>query len=148
MTDTRNYLADARSDAAEMAASFADEIVEQITDDGEASTDLYNDYHNADAYHHENHVDRSYDLIEAAALLDQLDDYEETDHGLWDGLEPRRAIGAQAAYTYGNAVYALWREIIEEINADASDGIIGDMLADKMGADHIRARVLEIIRDF
>lgn len=114
-----NYLEYAQSDAADMAENFLDEIVESFIDnDGEASTDLLNDYSGADSYHHETHVDRSYSLQEAAELLDELNSYEETDEGLWQGQQPRDAISTQAAYTYGNAVYSLWRDIIQTINDD------------------------------
>jgi hypothetical protein len=57
-------------------------------------------------------------LLEAADLLAELGQYEEDDSGLWEGLSPREAVSAQAAYTYGNAVYSLWQERIEEINSD------------------------------
>ena len=36
-------------------------------------------------------------------------------------MEPRWAIAAQAAYTYGNAVYSEWHDLIEKINNEASD---------------------------
>jgi hypothetical protein len=125
MTETTNYLREAADDAADTVRNFADEILEQLLDDGEASDDLLNDYPNGDAWHHECHVDKDYSLIDAATLIDQLRDFEENDSGLWEGLEPRRAIAAQAAYTYGNAVYSEWRELIEKINSEAS-GIIND----------------------
>ena len=125
MTETTNYLREAADDAADTVRNFADEILEQLLDDGEASDDLLNDYPNGDAWHHECHVDKDYSLIDSATLIDQLRDFEENDSGLWEGLEPRRAIAAQAAYTYGNAVYSEWRELIEKINSEAS-GIISD----------------------
>lgn len=118
-----NYRDEAKGDALDTVKEFRDEILDQLKDDGEASDDLLNDYCNGDAYHHESHVDRDYDLSESAEVLDQLSEYEETDSGLWEGLEPRRAIAAQAAYTYGNAVYAYWRENIEEINEAVADAI-------------------------
>ena len=125
MTETTNYLREAADDAADTVRNFADEILEQLLDDGEASDDLLNDYPNGDAWHHECHVDKEYSLIDAATLIDQLMEFEETDSGLWEGLEPRRAIAAQAAFTYGNAVYSEWRELIEKINSEAG-GIISD----------------------
>ncbi len=118
-TMTTTYLDDARRDAAETVRNFLDEVVEQLIDRARgASDDLYNDYHDGDSYHHETHVDKAYNLQEAAELLDQLSEYEETDSGLWEGLAPREAIGAQAAYTYGQAVSCLWAELIKEINED------------------------------
>jgi hypothetical protein len=113
-----SWLEDAKSDAKETAHNFLEEIVESYIDNGEASDDLNNDYAGGDSWHHESHVDKSYSLQEAAELLDELDDYEETDEGLWEGQKPRDAISTQAAYTYGNAVYGCWRDIIKEINDD------------------------------
>ena len=111
-----DYRQNARDDAQETGLEFLDQIVEQLEEKGEASDDLYNDYDGGDAWHHESHVDRWYNLTEAAELLDQLCDYTETDSGLWEGLEPRQAIGRQAAHTYGNAVYSEWIDLINAIN--------------------------------
>jgi hypothetical protein len=117
VTKTTNYRDEARTDAWAMAEEFVDEMCEQWQRGSEVSNDLFNDYPNGDEYHHSNHVDKDYNLTEAAALLSELSDYEEDDNGLWEGLEPRRAIAAQAAYTYGNAVYDLWRSlVVEELN--------------------------------
>jgi hypothetical protein len=69
-------------------------------------------------------VDRDYDLSEAAELLDDLSKFEETDTGLWEGQEPRRAIATQAAFTYGNAVYSYWRELIDAINDEVEDFVL------------------------
>lgn len=109
---------DAQEDADDMVRNFQEEILDQLIDSGEASDDVNNDYPDGDAYHHENHVDRAYSLVEAAELLDELSEYEETDSGLWEGLAPRDAIAAQAAYTFGAAVTSLWSDRIREINQD------------------------------
>jgi len=116
-----NYLKEAEDDAKNMVEEFIGEIVEKLIEDGEASNDINNDYTHGDSYHHETHVDRSYSLLEAAELLDQLDQFEETDSGLWEGQEPRRAIETQAAFTYGNAVYSEWNDLIKRINDDAKE---------------------------
>lgn len=121
-----DYNQEAEDDARNMLDYLSDEIIEQARDDGEASTDLFNDYHGADSYHHENHVDKSYSLSNAARLLEQLADDEETDHGLWDGQAPREAISTQAAYTYGNAVYSRWRQLIGELNEEFLHGVEGE----------------------
>jgi len=119
--DDTNYRKEAASDARDMAENFLDAIVEQIEAKGEASTDLNNDYSGGDEYHHSYHVDKSYSLLEAAELLDQLSDFEETDYGLWEGLDPREAVSAMAAYTYGNAVMSYWDDLIKEINDKVAD---------------------------
>lgn len=113
---TTNYREESASDAKYTVREFRDRISEMLIDDGKASDDLHNDYSNGDAYHHESHVDKEYDLMEAAQLLHELSNHKETDSGLWDGLEPEEAISAQAAHTYGNAVLSEWRDLIEAIN--------------------------------
>lgn len=115
-----SYYDDAKSDAKEAAEYFMDEIVERL-EGGDTAEDNLLQYNRGDSYHHENHVDKSYDLKEAAEVLDVLDEYEETDSGLWEGLNPRDAISAQAAYTYGGAVLSLFDDLIDQINED--DGV-------------------------
>jgi len=158
----KEYFDSARSDAKDTVLEFIDDILESLVDNGEASDDLYNDYSNGDSYHHESHVDRDYDLLESAQILDELRDYEETDSGLWEGLEPRRAIAAQAAYTYGNAVYSMWSDLIKEINEDGTiqeiyssiqeidDSDEDDEDADEKKsalAEKMRARIKELINE-
>lgn len=126
MPEETNYLKEAISDALDTISKFKEEIVEQLERDGEASTDLYNDYSNGDSYHHERHTDRAYSLIEAAHVLDQLGDYEETDGGMWDGLAPREAISVMAAYTYSNAVMGKFQDLVRELNDDFEGELAGD----------------------
>jgi hypothetical protein len=133
-TGTKNYLREATDDAAETVRNFADEILEQLLDKGEASDDLLNDYPNGDAWHHESHVDKWYSLIDAAELIDQLSEFEEDDSGLWQGQQPKEAISTCAAFTYGNAVYSEWRELIEKINTEAAE-IISDFDETAEGCD-------------
>ena len=116
-----DYRQDALDDAQETILEYIDEIVEQLEEKGEASADLYNDYHGGDTWHNESHIDRWYNLREAAELLDQLSEHKEDDSGLWAGQEPRQAIGTQAAFTYGNAVYSEWRDLISHINSEYLD---------------------------
>lgn len=112
-----NYTDKAKQDAWDMADNFIEEIIAQAQVDGVVSNDYNNDYNGGDNYHHLTHVDKSYKLLEAATLLDELKEHEETDWGLWEGVhDPRECISTQAAYTYGNAVGYYWNEIIEGIN--------------------------------
>jgi hypothetical protein len=122
-----SYLENAKSDAQDTAENFRDEIVEKFLE-GEVSNDLLNDYPNGDEWHNTNHTDKAYDLLEAATLLDELDDYEETDSGLWAGQKPRDAISSQAAYTYANAVYGQWRDLVEVINDDLELDLLRDAI--------------------
>ena len=120
MTD---YLAKADEAADEWIDDLMDQIIEQLMEKGEISTDLNNDYAGADCYHLENHVDEWYNLQDAAEVLSDLSDYKETDSGLWEGQEPQEAISAQAAYTFGNAVYQMTVEKIKEIAARAVENL-------------------------
>lgn len=113
-----DYVAQARTDAADTARHFEADILRMLCDDGAASADLNNDYPDGDGWHHENHVDRDYSLTNAADVLDQCDQWEETDNGLWHGLEPRKAVAVQAAYTYGACVYSHWDDLITSVNDD------------------------------
>lgn len=119
-----SYLDDAKESAVDTVNNFEDEILERLVNDDDASDDLLNDYPNGDSYHHENHTDKYYSPTEAIALLEELDEYEETDRGLWEGVEDwRKIIGTIAAYTYSNAVHAQFRALIEEINGGYRDAI-------------------------
>ena len=116
MARETNYFQEAQEDALQFIEEYKDEIIQRLLDDGEASDDVNNDYSSGDSYFHESFVDRDYSLLEAATLLDQLDQYEETDSGLWENQTPREALSAQAAYTYGNAVGHYIQQFIKEIN--------------------------------
>lgn len=121
-----DYGQESEEDAKRMVDEFRDQIEEQLVDNDSASQDFNNDYVGGDSYHHENHVDRPYQLLEAAQLLQQLSDYEETDTGLWEGQQPEDAISTKAAFTYGNAVASDWSDLIDKINDeydDMKDGI-------------------------
>ena len=120
-----DYLSDAVSDARETVSEFKDTILEQLEKNDKASKDLHNDYPGGDSWHHESHVDKYYSLTDAAELIDELSVHEETDSGLWEGCQPKEAIGVCAAFTYGNAVLSEWCDLIDEINREA-ETIIDD----------------------
>ncbi len=138
-----NYRTNAQGDAAETARNFLDEIIEKLVDGDPASDDLLNDYPNGDAWHHENHTDKDYDLLEAAEILKEFSGQEETDSGLWQGMEPERAICAQAAYTYANAVYGQFQRLIEQIN-DGYRDLIDDNTDREREAEEKRDRLEEL----
>lgn len=106
---------EAESDAKGAVENFIDEIVKALIDDGEAPTDITDRAYD-ESYHHESHIDRSYNLLEAAQVLDDLSRFEETDSSLWEGQDPREAVGTQAAYTYGNAVYSYFQDEMGTVN--------------------------------
>lgn len=113
---SRDYRAMAQADAWETAEGFVDQMVEQWRDDGWVSDDLNNDYSGGDEYHHETHCQGDYTLREAATLLEELAEWEEMEAGLWQGLDPRRAISTKAVYTYGQAVWSMWSDLVEVVN--------------------------------
>lgn len=109
------YTAKAKSDAAETVLQFIDPIVEWLADGYEPPFNLF-EYDDGDRWHHETHTGRDYSLLEAAQLLDELRDHEETDSGLWDGERNAKVvIRTMAAYTYGNAVLSHFETLIERI---------------------------------
>jgi ubiquitin-protein ligase len=113
-----NWFKEAEQDAKSGVLDVVDVIIKDIIDN-EGSTDKgINDF--VDEFRH-TYSDQSYSLIEAAQVLDALSDYEETDSGIWEGLEPRDAVKAQAAYTYGNAVYGIADEILNTIWAEITE---------------------------
>lgn len=120
-----NYYNDAKDDAREAVREFLDEIVDEIIDGENANTAhrWINDF--SDSYHHETHVDRDYNLLEAAELLSELREYEADDPGLWQGQEPRQAIATMAAFTYGNAVNRMFNDLMEDIS-QAVDHSVND----------------------
>jgi hypothetical protein len=145
MPEPENYSKNAEDDARETVEYFMDEIVEMLVDGGEASDDLSSDY--SDSYHHETHTDRSYSLLEAAQLLDELSNDEETDSGLWEGQEPREAVITQAAYTYGNAVMSKWNDFIKKIN-DEVPQVLDDMRTERDSKiEEFKERLSEMAED-
>ena len=153
-----NYRQEAEDDAANLVLEyFMDEIVDQLIDKGEASADINNDYDNGDGIFHEVITDRSYHMTEAAELLSQLYEYAEEDAGLWEGeTDIDRIAEIQAAYTYGNAVYSEFIDIVEDINdnvivikLDAARAVLDDNGIDwtEMDADEI-FKTIEPIEDY
>lgn len=114
----KSYRKMAHDDAIELIQEyFKDEIVEQLSKNGRASDDIYNDYANGDEIFHEVIIDRDYKPYDAVILLDELGEYQEDDSGLWEGLTRwDDMLATIAAYTYGNAVMAEWRYHIKHIN--------------------------------
>lgn len=119
-----------------LSENYFDEIVEQLLNEGEVSDDIYNDYPNGDGLFHEEIIDKEYSPKEAISILEEYDDYEETDSGLWEGVNDwRRILSTIAAFTYGNAVHAELRDLFEEINALDVDEI-RDRVSEEIEAEH------------
>ncbi|MCA9068742.1 MAG: hypothetical protein KDA84_07455 [Planctomycetaceae bacterium] len=141
------YYQDAKDDAKEMACQYSTEIAELINEGHCSEYDFdCNNIDGLDCYHHESHVDKHYALLDAAELLDELAEFEETDSGLWEGCEPRQAIGVQAAFTYGSAVWHFYYEIIGELLGDLE---LEELLeAEEPDAGAIEERVSEFLREY
>lgn len=145
---TPNYKQEASRDAAHLALHFLDEIVEQILKKGTASDQLYRDYENGDMA-----LDRyrqgGYSLHEAADVLEQLGEYEADDNGIWEGLAPRDAISVMTAETYANAVYELWRDLIDRINMAVDEDEQDFKIGPKEWSPHGTAgKLKEFVKDF
>lgn len=97
----------------EQAELFVSEYLDQLTGSiKEGDTDVHTFVSD---YTHE-WVDNDFiyvDLLDCAHILDQSDNVE-TDSGLWEGLEPRKAIESQAFFTYRNDLESAIRDAFEE----------------------------------
>lgn len=103
---------DYKQDVAEDAFDFLSEIEEDIKDaivSGEEEVDeIVCDKTGRGEirdYFHEEVIDRGYSIEDAAFVIANCEE-EETDRGLWEGLEMDRAMQACAAYSYSNDVWA------------------------------------------
>lgn len=106
---------DAKSEARGAIETFIDEIVDQLIDqDGDAPADLREydeDYTNS--------LNTSYNLREAADVLHDLSEFEETDSGMWEGEDdPQQAVIIQASLTYQNAVNSYFNSDMEDVNSE------------------------------
>lgn len=83
-------------------------------------------------YFHEEVTDRAYSIEDAAYVIANCEN-EETDRGMWEGLEMDRAMQACAAYSYSNDV---WAEVESQY-----EGLLGEfepsyLVVDKDGNRH------------
>jgi hypothetical protein len=105
-----------KRDANDIISDYIEEIAKMLIDDGEASTDLYNDYNDMDSQISESD-DYWRNPVEAIETIDELSEFDEEDSGLWDrSSDYRDILNAKAHYTYTNAVYHEIESMIESIN--------------------------------
>jgi len=105
-----------KADAQDIISNYIEEIAKMLIDDGEASTDLYNDYNDMDSRISESD-DYWRNPEEAIETIDELSEFEEEDSGLWEGCSDYSEIlNAIAHYTYQNALYHEIESMIENIN--------------------------------
>lgn len=108
----KNFEREVKDAAICMLAENAERIAAEAVELGEvrlSDCDWLQDYH------FETNIDRDWTLLEAAQILEQLPN--ETDQGLWEGLSPHDAVRAQAAYTFGNAVWLVAEETLEDLQS-------------------------------
>lgn len=111
--DTMYYV---QRDAKDILYDYIEEIAQMLIDDGEASTDLYNDYDGMDerVSESDDYWRNPEDVIK---VIDELSEFEEEDSGLWEGSDSYRDIlNTIAHYTYTNALYHEIESMIESIN--------------------------------
>jgi vacuolar-type H+-ATPase subunit I/STV1 len=111
MADFENYYDKVQEEASNFVDQYIDEIFTDVEEDG--VNDLYefvNDYR----LHEWVDSDFIYvGLIESANIIEQSDNVE-TDSGLWEGLEPTKAIESQAFFTYRNDMNEYVMSIIKD----------------------------------
>ena len=122
--DTIYYV---QRDAKDILYDYTKEIAQMLIGDGEASTDLYNDYDGMDE-----RVSESDDYWrnpdDAIKVIDELSEFEEEDRGLWEGSDSYRDILSTIAhYTYTNALYHEIESMIESINDTLDRDTITDI---------------------
>ncbi|CAB4162712.1 hypothetical protein UFOVP785_94 [uncultured Caudovirales phage] len=140
-----SYIEEAKDDASRMVDEFIDQIIEILMEGDNAPEDFNNELPGADRWHHETHIDREYDLEEAATLLRELREHKETDSGLWSSQEPEKAIASQAAYTYGNAVVAEWCNLMEKINDSDCITTLRDTILPELDGTTEETKAMELI---
>jgi hypothetical protein len=101
------------------AENFFGEYKSDIEEDIKGNKlDVYNYFDDRVHEWTDTEFSRGIDLVDCALILDQSDNVE-TDSGLWEGQEPRKAIETQAFFTYRydlfSAVKCLTEEYLQEL---------------------------------
>jgi hypothetical protein len=96
-----DYDSEVEDEARDFLIENEEMIVKALYEDADWD---YNDIDDLDCYWHETIVDRGYSIEDAAYILDNCHE-EETDSGIWEGLDARDAMSARAAYSYSNDVW-------------------------------------------
>ncbi len=107
----REYDNEIEKEAVDFLAEHEEMIVAALVAGGDWD---YNDIEDLDSSWHEQIVDRSYTLQDAAYILGECHE-QETDRGLWEGLSAEDAMSAQAAYSYANDVWFKCQEFYDEM---------------------------------
>ena len=113
-----DYEREVEKDAKEFLSEYADEVIELLKDsEEELSDELYDNLNE--------HLDRSYTPEDAIFVLENSEN-EETDSGLWEGVNDwREELNIRAAYTYINDVRSeiddIYKQMYEEFKSASED---------------------------
>lgn len=132
-----NYNEYVEKEAKSFVEEFEVDLIDEIKD---GNTDVHSYVHD---YRLHEWVDNDFiyvDLKDSADILEQSDNVE-TDSGLWEGQEPRKAIETQAFFTYrndlGEEVMERFKDILErkmsEVDSDLDE--LREEQADEMDND-------------
>ena len=109
-------MSDYRKDARELAVEFAREYKAAILDRFQSYGETTDPDEYSDSWLMESAEEPASSPADCVELLDELDEYEETDEGLWIGAKSWRDIlRAIAYYTYQNAAGAFARDLLAEL---------------------------------
>lgn len=111
MSEFKNYYNKVQEEAKDFVNECIKELCLDIEEDG--ANDIY-DFVNDHRLHE--WVDNNFiyvDLIDSAYILKESDNVE-TDCGLWEGLEPIKAVESQAFFTYKNDMNEEIMKLIKE----------------------------------
>lgn len=137
MDYTRDVAEEAFDFLSEIDEDIKNAIVEGETDISEIVCDETG-YGEIRDYFHESVVDRSYSIEDAAFVIANCEN-EETDRGIWEGLEMHEAMQACAAYSYGNDV---WNEVESQY-----EGLLGEFEPSYLVVDEDDNTVKEFTED-
>ena len=113
-----DYEREVEKDAKEFLSEYADEVIGLLKDsEEELSDELYDNLNE--------HLDRSYTPEDAIFVLENSEN-EETDSGLWEGVNDwREELNIRAAYTYINDVRSeiddIYKQMYEEFKSASED---------------------------
>lgn len=136
-----DYTRDVEKDAVDFLSDIEADVKKAIID-GEADvseiTCEESGYGEIRDFFHESVVDQSYSIEDAAFVIANCEN-EETDTGMWEGLEMHEAMQACAAYSYGNDV---WNEVESQY-----EGLLGEFEPSYLVVDEDDNTVKEFTED-
>lgn len=125
-----SYSDEAKENAIDAIKDVKDEIVEALIEKDEAPNSIldYSDGETTESYW----MDNWYEPSEAVDLIEELDEHEETDEGLWEGCDWRRMLSAKAALTMRNANLSEFSSLMIALNDDIDVDELREEVRDEM----------------